>query len=190
MTDTKVYLSWSLKSSVERFNKAIQNSEDPLEIIEYNTVCVILTIAFAESYINEIINSANDWNKIKFNSEFISNLNKIEKSLSIIDKYDIIAIELEMSKFNRNIEPYTSLNNLTKLRNEIIHYKGLYTQTNKGVSKSTTSLMQKFKIFSNNNSNWVNDLFKCKQLSQLCLSTLIGIDDTFTILAKNILKKS
>lgn len=185
MTMSKIYLSWSFRSSVEKFNLIIQNSEDQLEIIEYNIVCVILTISFVESYINEIINSANDWDSIKFNSEFISNLNEREKSLSIVDKYNNIAIKLGMPEWTLDTEPYTSLKIITDLRNDIIHYKGSFIDTNKSVSKSTTHLMKILKISRLKNSHWINDLFASKKLSQLCFKTLKEIDLLFTNLVTN-----
>jgi len=167
----------------------IQNSEDPLEIIEYNIVCVILTIAYTESYINEIINSANAWNSSIFTNEFISLLNKKEKSLSIVEKYNKIAIKLDMPNWNLKLEPYTSLKILTDLRNEIIHYKGTFIDANKSKSKSTSHLMKILKINRSKNSHWINDLFTSKKLSQLCFKTLKEIDLLFTNLVKNFNKQ-
>jgi hypothetical protein len=104
-------------------------------LIAYVTSCIFLSVAFLESRINELImevtdNISNPWNKGAISDDDLIAFRRINIGQKrdphyskILEKYQIVLLELGRSQFYRNRNPYQNVHILIKLRNDLIHFQ-------------------------------------------------------------------
>lgn len=171
-------------SSVINFEKIIQDTEDPIIIIEYNIACIILTYSYIESSLNEIINLAKDSKTKNLDDSYIDLLIKFERSTTIENKFKALAGPLKTTQWDYSCEPFQSFKILNSIRNELIHFKGGWQNLNTSPSKRIDDLIIKLKINAEHIAGWVNILFSSKELCSWTLSLL----KKFQFLFEEILK--
>jgi len=188
---SKIYLSWVLKSSLDNIYKLAKEADNPLKRIEYNIIIITLLVMKLEAQMNEITNSIKEWKKVKFNLKIIDFINQNEKSLSVSQKYDLIAIELNMEIWQNDREPFQSIEKLVSLRNELSHYKGDYLKIGKGLNNKITSLLDKITNSTSGekgkySNHWITDLIGSENLIEWLDSVGSKIDQLEKNLLKNI----
>lgn len=166
---SKIYLSWVINSSLDKILQLSRNADTPLERIEYNIILITLLVMKFESQMNEITNSIKDWKTKNINLQIIEFIIQNERTLNTTQKYNLIAIELNMELWANNREPFQTLEFLVSLRNEVIHYKGGYISKGKGPNNKITSLLKNLNTSSialkaHEPNHWVTDLIGSEKL--------------------------
>jgi len=128
----------------------------------YVTGAIISSVASLEAAINEIFLSAIDGNKIfqNFDDKFPELLTElwptVEKTASILHKYQIVLVAATKEKFNPGQTPYQEVDDLIKLRNALVHYKPEWDTNLKNHKKIEQRLKTRFPI---NPYSHINDAF-------------------------------
>ena len=115
-------------------------------------------------------------------STFWQYLEKMQKNLSFKEKWDLIASIVGGIQWNSGTDPFQSYDVLLSLRNELVHFKGSFSDTDTAPTKKITSLLDRFKGESNwkldamGVSPWVHMLLTAKELGEWIAQLVLDFD--------------
>lgn len=166
------FFSAEFLSGCKKLSELAQMSEIIQDVIVYNTSCIINAACYIEAKVNEEISigtlifsdsdpEGNAWRAIK----------NIQKKLTAQEKWDLVALRTNGVAWNKELEPFQSIELIISLRNELVHYKGEFMERDKAPNKRISGLMKQLKISSkatwveDDCSTWISDLLTSKKLS-------------------------
>lgn len=102
----------------------VVKAADDASVFNLNLSSIFLSGSFLEAMLNEQIalcaHSATD--TIKPSRAFWARLNEMQKSLTVIDKWNLISSTRGGQRWDGAIEPFQSHDTLSALRNELVHF--------------------------------------------------------------------
>ncbi len=133
----------------------VAKSADDGLIFHLNLSSIFLAGSFLEANLNEEIAlcAYNPSPDIKPTPQFWVTLGEMQKDLTVIEKWNLIAATRGGQQWNAGAEPYQSYDTLVALRNELVHFKGRFTGHNTPPIKRLRPLMNQFK----SSKNWKLD---------------------------------
>lgn len=161
----------------------VVRADDDASVFNLNLSSIFLSGSFLEARLNEEIalcaHSATD--TIKPSLAFWVTLNEMQKSLTVIDKWNCISSTRGGHRWDGAIEPFQSHDTLTSLRNELVPFKGRYTEDDGPPVKRLRPLLSQFKTTRDwklealRIDPWLVSLVKSKQLGVWIDSTIFSL---------------
>ncbi len=133
---------------------------DRINISQKNMAALIFGYTSIEAFINEVISISEVSNKLSKPKEYFDSIIELGKKLSIKDKYNLLAILLDVELWDSSSEPFQSFEIIQTIRNEVIHHKGNWHEHGGIPIKKLKPVFDKFKLKSLSTS-WQSELFLC-----------------------------
>lgn len=166
-----------------------QEATKPFEIVASNISCVFCAGSFLEAKINEFIAltaSSKDKN-IQPSRKFWQVLLEFQKDMKLKEKWNLMASIKSGRRWNEAVEPFQSYDLLIALRNELVHYKGKFSEDEKPPIKKLKALTQRFKGLRDIKmqalgiSCWVHQLLTAPELGCWIADTIEDLDINFEV---------
>lgn len=161
----------------------VVKASDDASVFNLNLASIFLSGSFLEATLNEQIalcaHSATD--AIKPSLDFWIRLNEMQKSLTVIDKWNLISSTRGGQRWDGAIEPFQSHDTLSALRNELVHFKGIYTEDDGPPVRRLKPLLDQFqtkkdwKLKALGIDPWLVSLVKSKKLGVWIDSTIFSL---------------
>ncbi|WP_233849332.1 hypothetical protein [Paraburkholderia sp. HD33-4] len=163
------------------------SAEDPTLVLYANTGAIFFAGSYVEARLNELIEqiSSHTDSKSHVPIAFWRTLNDGKKSYSTRDKWNLIASASGGQVWDSGTEPFQSLDILTALRNELIHYKGEIGEGTKPRLKKLQYLSDRFKGPGNDVlqalkvGSWAHDLLTSEGLGQWVCEVIAPVAKDF-----------
>ncbi|CAJ8831529.1 Uncharacterised protein [Burkholderia pseudomallei] len=139
--------SFDLLEGCLAFADMAESVKDPDQILYANTAAIFFAGSYIEARLNELIEkiSSHTDSETHVPIAFWRTLNDGKKSYRVHDKWNLIASVSGGQLWDSSIEPFQSLEILTMLRNELVHYKGEIGEGPKPRLKKLQYLSDRFK---------------------------------------------
>ena len=115
--------SYDLQRAIEHYAQLISLTTDNDERVFANMSCVFFAASFVEAKLNEWTRIANEIEDGPIPIEFWKTLISSEKTLSVKEKWNLIASVSGGTLWAADREPFQSWESLMALRNELVHFK-------------------------------------------------------------------
>ncbi len=153
-------------------------------IFHLNLSSIFLGGSFLEANLNEDIAQCAHAPSpdIKPTPQFWLTLEEMQKDLSAVEKWNLIAATRGGQQWNAAAEPYQSYDTLVALRNELVHFKGRYIVDNSPPIKRLKPLIDRFKskkhwkLDAMNVDPWLVSLVSSKDLALWIDSAIFNIN--------------
>lgn len=162
--------SQDLIAGCEKWANLASASSEPGETIQYNTSCVLFAVSTIEAKVNEWISIASVIPDAEIPVAFWENLADLQKTLSLKNKWNLIASLTGGVQWESGNEPFQSYETIVGLRNELVHFKGQLLGKDETPNRRIKALMRSLGLKSeatfmeDDVSSWVADLLACKEL--------------------------
>lgn len=168
---------------VRRNAHIVAEAADDALVFDLNLSSIFLSGSFLEATLNEQIAMAarNGTQTIKPAPEFWVTLNKMQKNLTVTDKWNLIASTRGGQQWDGAREPFQSHDTLIALRNELVHFKGRYAADDTPPTKRLQPLLNQFKTVRDwkleamNIDPWLVSLVKSKKLGLWIDATVFAL---------------
>lgn len=156
------------------FSSMAEKTDDPNQVMHANTATIFFAGSYIEARLNELIEQMSSEIGVDPNVPiaFWRILNDGKRSYGTRDKWNLISSAGGGEIWNSSVEPFQSLDVLTTLRNELIHYKGEMGEEGRPPIKKLQPLIDRFKGPGNyvleamNVNSWAHDLLTCPGLGR------------------------
>ncbi|WP_431819936.1 hypothetical protein [Burkholderia sp. F1] len=168
------------------FANMAASAEDPLHVLHANTAAIFFAGSYLEARLNELIEEVSlGIGEPYVPLAFWQTLNERKKTFSTRDKWNLIASASGGQLWDSSAEPFQSLDVLTTLRNELVHYKGEMGEKTKPRLRKLQYLSDRFKGPGNNIlralnvGSWAHDLLTCPGLGQWVHEVIEPVSESF-----------
>jgi hypothetical protein len=177
----------------EKFSVLAENSEDLNELRIFNTSSIINAVSFLEARINEEISLGVvcfGFEPESVESKEWVTIQKLQKKLTIQEKWDLVALRTDGELWNRGLEPFQSFEIISSLRNELVHFKGAFLGKDEAPNKKIEGLMERLGTNSSASwveddcSSWVTDLLNSKDLAAWVYNSVSSFERSYHELRK------
>jgi hypothetical protein len=156
------------------FARMAESAEDPDQVLHANTAAIFFAGSYIEARLNELIEQmcSDTGSEPNVPIAFWRTLNDGKRSYGTRDKWNLIASASGGQVWDSSAEPFQSLDILTALRNELVHYKGEIGEGPKPRIKKLQYLSDRFKGPGNDVlralkvGSWTHDLLTCGGLGR------------------------
>lgn len=155
-------MSSTLLQGCQRFSDKALNEGD-IDLIHNNLATLIFGYTSIEAKINELVSLCKVVKNLKVPSDHLFTIKKLERKLTIRDKFNLLVGLLKQEVWDNSKEPFQSFNIIQTIRNEIIHYKGDFKETGKLPIKKLKPLFAILGLNSAPEKSWPRELFRCKK---------------------------
>ncbi|GEA04794.1 hypothetical protein KUL17_36910 [Alteromonas sp. KUL17] len=176
-------------ASCRKFSDLTGETDDKREVRMYGTSCIVNAACLLEAKLNEEIAIARicleknsderkRWDEIK----------EIEQRLSVSQKWNQVAALTGGCRWNSGAEPFQSLEIISSLRNEIVHFKGDLVGKNEAPLRRIAGLMRQLGIKSkatwteDDCSSWITDLLSEKLVVRWVSEKITSFDQQYDVL--------
>ncbi len=159
---------------IDGYNKFADNAENrdlSDDVMVNNSGCILFSISAIEGKLNEFI-SIQLMIDMNDGIPFLKELKKMERTISIEEKWNFLAEIFKFNKWNNSKEPFQSYNTIKSLRNELVHYKGTPYGKDETPTKKIKGLMNELNVSSKASfieddcSTWIDDMLNSPKLGK------------------------
>jgi len=166
-----------------------EDAKDDHSVLLFNTSCILFAAGAIEARVNEWISIGTIIEDAEVPTAFWVEMQKSQKSLSIVQKWNLIAAICGGKCWDGGIEPFQSFGTIATLRNELVHFKGQLFGKDEAPNLRIADLMKQLGIRSDATfveddvSSWVADLLNHRKLGVWVQSKArLFYDDVLTLL--------
>lgn len=169
-----------------KFSDLAEETDDRQEVMSYATSCIVNAACFLEAKLNEEVAIARicfdegsderkRWDEVK----------EGERRYSVPQKWNQVAALTGGCRWNSGEEPFQSFENISSLRNELVHFKGDLLGKDEAPSRRIASLMQQLGVkskatwFEDDCSSWVADLLSEKSVIRWVSEKITSFDQQY-----------
>ena len=167
--------------------RLVGETDDDGLVFHLNLSSIFLAGSFLEARLNEQIamcahRAPQD---IKPTQQFWLTLSGMQKNISVVDKWNLISSARNGQQWDGAKEPFQSHDTLSALRNELVHFKGRFTQDDAPPINRLKSLMRQFKstrhwkLKAMEVDPWLVSLVGSKELGLWIDSTVFALHSQF-----------
>lgn len=163
-----------------------EETNDGQEVMIYATSCIVNAACFLEAKLNEEVAIARIcFDKGSDERKSWDDLKEYERSYSIPEKWNQIALLTGGCRWDSGAEPFQSFETISSLRNALIHFKGDLLGKDETPSRKIASLMRQLDIKSkatwieDDCSSWVTDLLSEKSTVRWVLGKVTSLDQQY-----------